>query len=457
MPGENFQLAVSALLMAMGVYMIVVVRALPLRPVRLIRGLRNAFRAEATPGITPIEAFSAALGGCVGTGNIAGVAGAIAIGGPGAVFWMWISGIVGMATKYAEAMLAIRFRPNSGKEPAGGAMYCIVQGMGRRAWPLAAAFSVFALAASLACGDIVQSNTMALAVSGAVEALAPGTPLVPVRAAAGVVCGGFLYFVMRGGAKGVCRTASFLVPVMSLLYIGAALGVILLRREALPGAVKSIFEGAFGLRPVLGGVGGFTLAAAARVGIMRGTFSNEAGIGSATMAYSTPGTGERAERAMPAALDVFVDTLLICTLTALAVLTGAAIPYGEAGVDGMAVCLSAFSVLMPKGAAGIFLAVSVALFAFSSMLAWSMYGERALRFLTKGRGTGIYRACFALIAALGAVTGTQTVWSLGEGLNALMALPNLVMLLALAPLAAREIRDYSAWRRWGRCGKISPY
>lgn len=160
---------------------------------------------------------------------------------------------------------------------------------------------------------------------------------------------------------------------------------------------------------------------------------------------------------MPAALDVLVDTLLICTLTALAVLTGAAIPYGEAGVDGMAVCLSAFSVLMPKGAAGIFLAVSVALFAFSSMLAWSMYGERALRFLTKGRGTGIYRACFALIAALGAVTGTQTVWSLGEGLNALMALPNLVMLLALAPLAAREIRDYSAWRRWGRCGKISPY
>ena len=442
--------------MAMGAYMTVVTRALPLRPVRMLRGLKNAFRGGHSPGITPIEAFSAALGGCVGTGNIAGVAGAIAIGGPGAVFWMWVSGVVGMATKYAEALLAIRFRPTVHESAGGGSMYCMLRGMGRRAWPLAALFSVFTLGASLACGDIVQSNTMAMAISGAAQTLLPGVPLMAARVVAGVLCGGLLYIAMRGGAKGVCRTASFLVPVMSVFYIAAALWVILAKREALPAAFRAIFEGAFGLKPVLGGVGGFTLAAAARVGIMRGTFSNEAGIGSATMAYSTPGIGEEAERAMPAPLDVFVDTLLICTLTALAVLVGAeSIPYGDAGADGMAVCLSAFSSVMPRGAAGAFLAVSVALFAFSSMLAWSMYGERALGFLTGGKGIGLYRVCFALIAALGAVTGTQTVWALGEGLNALMALPNLVMLLFLAPVAGKMAREYSAWRGWGRCGKIS--
>lgn len=445
---ELFLMSSAVLLSMMGLYMGRCVYLLPLRPKHFIHGICRALKASNGDGITPYEAFSAALGGCVGTGNIAGVAGAIAIGGPGAIFWLWISGILGMATKYAEALIAIRYRPGGGKDNAGGTMYCIVLGMGRGAWPLAAAFSVFALLASLACGNIVQSNTLALAAASAAGALGFGEHIGLVKLMAGIITAALIYIVLRGGAKGICSAAGKIVPVMSAVYIIAAAAVIYMFRAKLPEVLKMIMDGAFGLKSIAGGAAGFTMAQGIRVGMMRGIFSNEAGIGSATMAYSSPKNGaDEAETAMLAAFDVFIDTIVICTLTAFTVLCAADyIPYGYAEADGMAICLSAFSKLMGSGAAGVFLAVSSALFAFSSMITWAMYGERALCFLSHDRGQGIYRICFAVICLIGSLSMPGIVWSMGEVFNALMALPNIIMLIALSGEIKRASKHYLAWR-----------
>ncbi len=442
---DTFNLFTAFLLIAMGVYMMCLCRFMPFRFARVLRGLFRLFRTkkEGKKGeISPFEAFAAALGGSVGTGNIAGVASAIAIGGPGAVFWMWVSGILGMATKYAEILIAMRFRSRGADgAPVGGTMYCILQGMGKGAMPLAALFSLFTLFASLGCGNTVQANTIAAAVSEAAVLFFPSGEWI--KAAVGILTAAALAVVLFGGAKRICRASAYLVPLMSVLYIAASLAVIFTFRHALPGVMQSILRGAFGLRPMLGGAAGFTLVHALRVGMVRGVFSNEAGIGAAPMAYASARSEENALQAMMGIFEVFVDTILICTLTALMVLSsGIMIPYGDQNASGMGIALNALSTVMQPKTAGVFLAVSTALFAFSSMLGWALYGIRAAEFLFGSKGNLCYRILFAAAAVFGAVTDAAAIWKAGETFNSLMALPNLFMLLFLAPWVKKDTLEY---------------
>ena len=443
---DTFNLFTALLLIMMGVYMMCLCGFMPFRFARVLRGLFRLFRPkkEGKKGeISPFEAFAAALGGSVGTGNIAGVASAIAIGGPGAVFWMWVSGILGMATKYAEILVAMRFRGrDAAGAPVGGTMYCILHGMGKGAMPIAVLFSLFTVLASLGCGNTVQANTAAAAASEAAALLIPGSKEWAAPAV-GILMAAALAAVLFGGAKRICRASAYLVPLMSFLYIGAAFAVVWTFRENLPAVLSEIFVGAFGLRPVLGGAAGFTLVRALRVGMVRGVFSNEAGIGAAPMAYASARSGEHAEQAMLGIFEVFADTILICTLTALAVLSsGIRIPYGNADAEGMEIALCTLSTVMEERTAGVFLAVSTVLFAFSSMLGWALYGIRAAEFLFGGRGGRCYRILFVLASGVGAVTDAAFIWKLGETFNSLMALPNLLMLLALAPWVKKDTQAY---------------
>ena len=449
MLADRFNLAVALLLIAMGIYMLFMTRFMPLRAGAVWRGLKRLLRPKnkRKPGeISPFEAMAAALGGSVGTGNIAGVASAIAIGGPGAVFWLWVSGLLGMATKYAEVLLAMGFRKR-GEDgtPTGGTMYCILMGMGKGAAPLAVLFAAFTLLASLGCGSMVQVNTIAAALSEAADVLTFGVDTRLILWGVGVIAAIALSVVLLGGAKGVCRACAYVVPAMGALYAGAALWVVLRFLDRLPQVLSAIFSGAFGLKPMLGGAAGFTLARALRVGMTRGVFSNEAGIGAAPMAYASARCEDPVEQAMMGIFEVFVDTILICTLTAFMVLApSAAIPYGDMGASGMAIVLNALSAVLPADAAGVFLALCIALFAFSSMLGWSLYGMRAAEFLLGRPGVAGFRVALFLCTLLGAVMEIAPVWRMGEVFNSLMALPNLVMLLALAPHVGQTTADYLA-------------
>ena len=449
---ETLNLAVAFLLIAMGIYMLFATHLFPLRIGSVCRGLLHLFRRKKgtkAGEISPFEALSAALGGSVGTGNIAGVASAIALGGPGAVFWMWVSGIIGMATKYAEVLLAMRYRKRDADGvPIGGTMYCILLGMGKGAAPLAMLFALFTLLASLGCGNMVQVNTIASAVSEAARSFSPGVDARLVAGITGALTAAALGSVLLGGAKRVCSASAYVVPFMSALYIGATLWVIARFSDRLPEVFRLIFSSAFGFEQIAGGVAGFSLSRALRVGMTRGVFSNEAGIGAAPMAYASARCNDPVEQAMMGIFEVFVDTILICTLTALMVLaSGVSIPYGDADASGMAIALGALATVAPLNAAGVFLAVCVALFAFSSMLGWSLYGVRAAEFLMGAKGVRAFRIAFLICAFFGALLEIAPVWWLGETFNSLMALPNLVMLLTLAPQVRHDTREYLALHR----------
>ena len=257
---ETLNLAVALLLIDMGAYMLFLTRLLPLRVRTVCRGLLHLFRPKKggrKGEISPFEALSAALGGSVGTGNIAGVASAIAIGGAGAIFWMWVSGVIGMATKYAEVLLAMRYRKRGADgAPVGGTMYCILLGMGKGAAPLAALFAAFTLLASLGCGNMVQVNTIASAVAEAAGTVSPAANTRLLALITGAVTAAALGAVLLGGAKRVCRASAYVVPLMSALYIGATVWVILRFSERLPEVFRMIFSGAFGFRPAVGGAVG---------------------------------------------------------------------------------------------------------------------------------------------------------------------------------------------------------
>ena len=453
---ETLNLAVALLLIAMGAYMLFLTRLLPLRVRTVCRGLLHLFRPKKGGGkgeISPFEALSAALGGSVGTGNIAGVASAIAIGGAGAIFWMWVSGVIGMATKYAEVLLAMRYRKRGADgAPVGGTMYCILLGMGKGAAPLAALFAAFTLLASLGCGNMVQVNTIASAVAEAAGTVSPAADTRLLALITGAVTAAALGAVLLGGAKRVCRASAYVVPLMSALYIGATVWVILRFSERLPEVFRMIFSGAFGFRPAVGGAVGFTLSRALRVGMTRGVFSNEAGIGAAPMAYASARCDDPVEQAMMGIFEVFVDTILICTLTALMVLvSGIHIPYGNADASGMAIALDALATVVPRREAGVFLAVCVALFAFSSMLGWSLYGVRAAEFLLGVKGVRAYRILFLICALVGAGMEIAPVWRLGEAFNSLMAIPNLIMLLTLEPHVRQDTAEFIARGHLSKC------
>lgn len=406
----------------------------------LFSSIKSVFiKPKKGDGITPFQAVSAALGGSVGTANIAGVAGAIVLGGPGAVFWMWVSAFAGMASKFCETFLAVKYR--------GGAMRYIELGLGKKFKPLSYAFSVFGALASLIGTALVQSNTTALFSLEAARFFGIGLKRTPLLLFFGVLTALFASLVILGGAKRVARFSERAVPFMALAYAAASLAVIIMNRERLLPALESIFFSAFGIKPVSGCFAGLGIKKALRVGVARGVYSNEAGVGSSPMAHALSNDNDPVKHGMLGIFEVFADTIVICTLTALVILTsGIAIPYGESGVSGAGLVSSAFAGLFGRSSS-IFISVSVLLFAFTSITGWSLYGENCVKFIFGERSVTAYRIVYVLLMPLGAVIPTDAVWRMGESFNYLMALPNLLALVLLLKEVKEGVREYKTFEK----------
>ena len=395
-------------------------------------------REPTRPGeVTPLQAMTTALAATVGTGNIAGVAGAIALGGPGAVFWMWVSAFLGMATKYAEVVLAVRYRQRAADGRFyGGPMYYICA-LGRGFRPLAWAFALLGALAAFGIGNMVQANTAADTLDRVFAALFPGLTgaQAPLRTTVGILLSLAVTLALTGGAALIGRATERLVPWMSALYALAALTVILWNLPGAGRALGDIVRCAFSPESALGGAAGIGMRAALRCGMERGMFSHEAGMGSAPIAHA----GAQTEAPDRQGLFGIFEVTRSRVLTALAILaSGAKVPYGRAA--GSELVIFAFGTAFGNGLAALLTAACLALFALSTMLAWSLYGERCFAYLTGGRATALYRALFALAAALGASMRLEAVWALAGTLNGLMAAPNLVALFPLSGEVARISR-----------------
>ncbi len=397
-------------------------------------------RKNAAPGeVSPLQAMTTALAATVGTGNIAGVAGAIALGGPGAVFWMWVSAFLGMATKYAEVVLAVRHRQRAADGTFyGGPMYYI-RTLGRGFAPLARLFALLGALAAFGIGNMVQANTAAEAAAFSLTAFFPALPEAPLRLFVGLLLSLAVALALMGGASRIGRATERLVPLMSALYACMALTVIVLRFPAAVCALGDIVTSSFSPRAALGGAAGIGLQTALRCGMERGMFSHEAGMGSAPIAHAGAQTDDPDRQGLFGIFEVFADTIVICTLTALAILaSGVKVPYGRAA--GAELTIAAMGTVFGDGLAALLTSVCLALFALSTMLSWSLYGERCFAFLTGGRAAWLYRAAFIAAILPGAAMRMETVWTLSGTLNGLMAVPNLIALFPLSGEVARIAR-----------------
>lgn len=384
------------------------------------------------------QALCTALAATVGTGNLVGVAGALCLGGPGSVFWMWICGILGMVTKYAEATLAVRYRIRTESGFSGGPMYMILLGLPSQMHVLAYCYALFCVIASFGVGNVTQIHA---AISGIREALTAfgwhPDRLTDLLLAAGfaAVIGVFLY----GGAKRIYRAAEQLVPFAAAGYFLLCLGVLCLNRQKIPGAFCQILEGAFSPRAVTGGMIGSAFQAL-RVGCSRGVFTNEAGMGTASIAHAGANPAQSAAQGLMGLMEVFLDTIVICTLTALVILvSGVSIPYGMD--PGGELTSRAFCAVYGPGAA-VWLAVELTLFAVAAVIGWGLYGASCAQFLFGSKAWRYYAASQILAIVLGAFLEAPTVWQLAEIFNGLMAIPNLIALAVLTPEVRRLTKEY---------------
>ncbi|MCI6646458.1 MAG: sodium:alanine symporter family protein [Oscillospiraceae bacterium] len=389
--------------------------------------------------LSPFQAVTTALAGTVGTGNIAGVTGAIFVGGPGAVFWMWVSAFFGMCTKYAEIALAVKFREvDENGANHGGPMYYIEKGLGKNFKWLAAIFAILGGLACFGIGNIAQSSE----ISGAMNALFGLSPL-----ATGIILAILVAVVIIGGVKRIGQVTSFLVPFMAIFYIAAGLVVIILRITDIPAALVLIFKSAFSLKSVGGGIFGYAIMLAMRNGFARGVFSNEAGLGSAPMAHAASSTEEPAEQAMWGVFEVFVDTIVICTITSLAVILSGVLDT-PGGLDAFsskgAAAAAAFNTILPGTIGGTIIQISLLFFALSTILGWSYYGECCWGYLTRNNKAVnmVFKVIFTLMCIVGATGSGTLMWDISDTLNGLMAIPNLVALLLLSGVVAAITKEY---------------
>ena len=410
-------------------------------------------KKEAGEGaITPFQAVCTALAATVGTGNIAGVTGAIALGGPGAVFWMWISALFGMCTKFAEVTLAIHFRERNDKgDWVGGPMYYISKGLGKNWKWLGSLFALFGMLAAFGIGNMTQINSIVTSISGTINSFTP----INVNTAnliIGIIVAIFCGIVLIGGLKRIGQVTEKLVPFMAVIYILSALIIFFAHIGNIGNVLRSIFVGAFTPSAVVGGAAGITISAAVKRGVGRGVFSNEAGLGSAPIAHAAADTDSAVRQGCFGVFEVFADTIVICTLTAFAVLmSGTPINFGQAA--GADLTIAAFGTTFGR-VGGIIISVGLTLFATSTILSWCLYGTRCAEFLFKT--TKIikpYQVIFCLIIVLGAVTELSLVWDIADTLNGLMALPNLVGLLALSPIVIKLTREYFNGVRLGESNR----
>jgi len=393
---------------------------------KLISGKYDDPRDEGE--ITHFQALSAALSATIGTGNIAGVGTAVALGGPGAVFWMWVTAVFGMALKYGECLLSLNYRTIHPNGVVGaGPMYYLEKGLGQK-W-LGVLFAVFAAVASFGIGNMVQANSVAEPVQTYF-----GIP----KLATGLLIGILVFLVIVGGIKRIGRVASRLVPFMAVFYIIGALVVIFLNITEVPAALAMIFTDAFTGTAATGGFAGATVAQVIRFGVARGVFSNEAGLGSAPIAHGAARTKEPVREGLVAMLGPFIDTIVICSLTALVIILSGAITTGETGAD---LTARAFNMGLP-GPGGYIVAIGIIFFAFSTAISWSYYGDRCIDYLFGEKLVMPYRVLYCLLLPVGAYVKLSTVWTISDIFNALMAWPNLIGLIFLTPVIIRLTRDY---------------
>ena len=425
------------LLLGTGLYLSLGLRFMTVRKIPVgLRLLLQGRKGKGEGDISPFSALMTSLSATIGTGNIAGVATAVALGGPGALFWMWITALVGMATKYAEAVCAVRFREQDEEgNYSGGPMYYIRNGLHRRWHWLAYAFALFGSLAGFGIANTVQSNSVSQVLHDTftVPPLATGLILMLLVGA-----------VVLGGIKRIATVASLLVPIMAMGYVLLALLIILINAAEIPAAIATIVSSAMNGSAAAGGFAGATVWAALRFGVARGIFSNEAGLGSAPIAHAAAKTDQPVQQGMIAMLGTFIDTLVVCTMTGLVIVMMDVLP---SGVSGASLTSMAFSSAFPGG--GYIVTLGLCLFAFTTMIGWSFYGERCVVFLFGTRGVLPFRILWVLAIPVGTVAQLDMVWLIADTLNAFMAIPNLVALLLLGPLVFRITREYFADRTIG--------
>ena len=445
---NNFIWGVPAMICIIGVglYLSIRTRFLQIRkfPYAIKTTIGRVFRKrEASDGaMTPFQAVCTALAATVGTGNIAGVAGAIAIGGPGAVFWRWISAALGMCTKFSEVTLAVHFRETNARgELIGGPMYYIKNGLGKNWRWLAALFSLFGVLTVFGTGNATQVNTITTAINSALlnyhlineDAVSTSNLII------GIIIAILVATVLLGGVKRIGRVTEKLVPFMALIYIVLSLGVILLNLNRVPSVFASIVEGAFSPASVTGGVvGSFFLSM--KKGVSRGIFSNEAGLGTGSIAHACADTKKPVKQGFFGIFEVFTDTIVICTLTALVILcSGTPVGYGEAA--GAELTISGFTSTYGNWVS-IFTAIALCCFAFSTIIGWGLYGARCIEYLLKEKSIKPFMVAYSLVAIIGATADLGLMWSVAETFNGLMAIPNLIALFLLSGTVARLVKQY---------------
>lgn len=425
------------LLLLTGLYLTVVLRGLQFTQLWRSLWLALVIRKEtdAEGDISHFQALMTALAATVGTGNIVGVATAIALGGPGAVFWMWMTGLVGMATKYSEALLSVKYRiVDERGQQSGGPMYYLARGITNRPLgrTLGFLFALFAAVAAFGIGNMVQSNSVADAVNGSF-----GVPTWIT----GLVMAGLAGAVILGGIQSIGKFTAVFVPVMIVAYMIGAGIIVIIHIERVPEAFGLIFGNAFAPTSAVGGFAGATVRAGIQYGVARGIFSNESGLGSAGIAAAAAQTRHPVSQALVSMTQTFIDTIVVCTFTAVAILSTDAWKSGE---NGASLTQMAFRDGMPGEWGGIIVAVSLSMFAFSTILGWSYYGERCIEYLLGAKAILPYRIVFVAATFFGAVRTLDFVWGVSDVMNGLMALPNLVGLLLLSGVIVRETRSYFA-------------
>ncbi|MEN8139783.1 MAG: sodium:alanine symporter family protein [Thermodesulfobacteriota bacterium] len=418
------------LLVGTGIFITLLVKVIQVRHFGLGMGLLSGkYDNPKDHGeITHFQALSAALSATIGTGNIAGVGTAIALGGPGALFWMWITAFFGMALKYGECLLALKYRViHEDGSISAGPMYYLERGLGQR-W-LGLLFAFFAVIASFGIGNMVQANSVAEPVLTFFK--------VP-KLVTGILIGGLVFAVIVGGIKRIGRVASRMVPAMALFYVLGALLVIIGNLSEVPAAFAMIFQDAFSGTAATGGFAGAAVAQAIRFGVARGVFSNEAGLGSAPIAHGAARTEEPVREGLVAMLGPFIDTLVICTMTGLVIILSGAWHEGLSGSD---LTARAFNLGLPA-LGGYIVAIGIIIFAFSTAVSWSYYGDRSIEYLLGPGAVTPYRVFYCLLLPVGATVELNLVWTISDIFNALMAWPNLIGLLLLSPVIVSTTKEY---------------
>ena len=412
--------------------------------------LGKAFeKKEKTEGaVSPFKAMCTALAASIGTGNIAGVSGAIAIGGPGAIFWMWISALLGMCTKFSEVTLALKYRERNQKgDWVGGPMYYITNGLGKSWKWLACVFATFGALAAFEIGNMTQINTIASTVNTAISGFIPTTESQQTIIAwvVAIICALICAIVLIGGIQRLADVCSLLVPVMAVIYIVAALIVIIVNVGALPGAFAAIVKGAFNPASVAGGLAGVGIKTALTKGVGRGIFSNEAGLGSAPIAHAAADVDHPVKQGIYGVFEVFMDTIVVCTMTALVVLLGVGVQNIEYGNDiGANLTIMGFESVFRSGIPGVAVAICLTLFALSTVLTWALYGSRCVEYLFGYKASKVYQVIFCLFACIAGTVELSLAWAIADTLNGLMAIPNLIALALLSPVVIKLSKEYSS-------------